>query len=286
MISNKPDLLQMDRPIWRILPHLRSICVASFVQSQSLKPGSDTGADLMIVKLVFSLKQPPEPRQAQPKRLDRIPYPNRRDGNAQVAIVFRKGPQTCSAVPIMAIGQGHVTLGGLITPEQPDAIDQSRQRACRKGSARVANQKNLIARLIAARQSAVDLLNLQIQPAAGKHRPGGYQKIAPIKLQPRLIMQCHTRPSVAFQKLIGQPGICFEPLLQRGKRAVHHNNMHHSARRDRKSITHIFHNLAKSVLPNFGLDPMQHGHDDLACVLQHAPNPLRREGHIGPSDTL
>ena len=31
---------------------------------------------------------------------------------------------------------------------------------------------------------------------------------------------------------------------------------------------------------------MQQGHDDLACVLQHAPNPLRREGHIGPRDTL
>jgi hypothetical protein len=62
--------------------------------------------------------------------------------------------------------------------------------------------------------------------------------------------------------------------------------VHHSARRHRKSSIGIFHNLAKSVLLNFGLDPMQQGHNDLAYVLQHAPNPLRREGHIGPRDTL
>lgn len=62
--------------------------------------------------------------------------------------------------------------------------------------------------------------------------------------------------------------------------------MHRSARRRRRSKTRIVHNLAKSVLPNFGLDPMPQGHEDLACVLQHAPNPLRREGHIGPRDTL
>jgi len=179
-----------------------------------------------------------------------------------------------------------MTLGGLIAPQHPDSIDQYRQRASRKGTARVANQKNLIARLVSAHQCAVDLLNLQIQPAAGQHRPGGCQKIAQIKLQPQLIMQCHTQPGVAFQKLIDQPGICFKSLLERGKRTVHHNNMHRSARRRRRSKTRIVHNLAKSVLPNFGLDPIQQGHDDLACVLQHAPNPLRREGHIGPRDTL
>ena len=123
MISNKPNLLQMDRSIWRIVPHLRSICVSGFVQSQSLKPYTDTGADLMIVKLIFSLKNPPEPLRALPKRFDRVPNPNPRDWNIQVAIFFRKGPQTRAAISIMTIGQRHVTLGGLFAPEQPDAID-------------------------------------------------------------------------------------------------------------------------------------------------------------------
>ena len=125
MISNKPDLLQMDRPIWRILPHLRPICVAGFVQSQSLKPGSDTGADVMIVKLVFSLKNPPEPPRARPKRFDRVPNPNPRDWNIQVAIFFCKGPQIYAAVPIIAIGHGNMTLGGLIAPQQPNSIDRA-----------------------------------------------------------------------------------------------------------------------------------------------------------------
>jgi hypothetical protein len=68
MIPNEPNLLQRNRPIWWILPHFSSICVSGSIQGQSLKPGVDTGADLMVVKLVFSLKHPPEPRNAQPNR--------------------------------------------------------------------------------------------------------------------------------------------------------------------------------------------------------------------------
>ena len=81
MIPNEPDLLQRNRPIWWILPHFRSICVSGFIQGQSLKPGADTGADLMVVKLVFSLKNPPEPPRALPKRFDRVPNPDRRNWN-------------------------------------------------------------------------------------------------------------------------------------------------------------------------------------------------------------
>ena len=81
MISSKPDLLHQDLPIGWILPHLWPIGVAGFVQGQSVKPGADTCADLMVVKPVFALEQPPEARQAQPKRFDRVPNPNRRDGD-------------------------------------------------------------------------------------------------------------------------------------------------------------------------------------------------------------
>jgi hypothetical protein len=114
------------------------------------------------MKLVFSLKQPPEHRQAQPERFDRIPNPNRSNWDISVAIFIRKDPQICAALPIMAIGHGNMPLGRLIAAQQPHSINQSRQRPRRKGPARIANQKDLIARLIAARQSAIDLLNLEI----------------------------------------------------------------------------------------------------------------------------
>ena len=99
-------------------------------------------------------------------------------------------------------------------------------------------------------------------------------------------MQYDTRPSAAFQKLIGQPSVGFKSLLKRGECTVHHDNMHRSAWRGRRGGTRILDNLAKSILPNLRLYPMPEGHDDLSCVLQHAPNPLRREGHIGPRDTF
>ena len=99
-------------------------------------------------------------------------------------------------------------------------------------------------------------------------------------------MHCQTGSRAAFQKLIGQSGICLKSRFKRGERAIHHDNMHHSARCGPRGRTRIFHELAKAVLPNLGLDPMPEGHTDLACVLQHAPNPLRREGHVRPHDTL
>ena len=77
----------------------------------------------MVMKLVFSLKQPPEHRQAQPERFDRIPNPNRSNWDISVAIFICKNPQVCAALPIMTIGHGNMPLGRLIAAQQPHSIN-------------------------------------------------------------------------------------------------------------------------------------------------------------------
>ena len=224
MRAPEPHLHHVPLALFGQLPQDRRENVAGFVHRQRVPPVPGRAAKRVAVKRMRLRGETPQKRPAQAERAHRVIDPDQLDLHPLVT------PRRAKRPGLLAVGRLLVEpveplerfFADLCGPQQPQLVDEPRQRPHGEGTPRIAHQVDPVAGTVIARKEQVGTLDLPVDADPGQDLDCAPH---PAPLDPGLVVEHHPRCLAQFrQEPVGQADIGFRPAAQRRHGSVeqHH----------------------------------------------------------------